>query len=173
MAYRKTEKVLAALAARRDLIIASAIDIMAKSGAEALTADAISERSEMSVGAIYLNFPDMVELRAAIVQEVLTRDLAVIREAGTLGKGIRAFAQRLSGNYRVMSWVGAQPVYRTGIRAELAKLIKSAGGESPAMFAAVAYGAVFEAASTLRPRDEVALTACLLKAFGVRARETA
>jgi len=37
----------------------------------------------------------------------------------------------------------------------------------------VAYGAILEAAGSLRPRDEATLTTALLKAMGLRVRATA
>jgi AcrR family transcriptional regulator len=173
MAYRKTEKILAGIEARKAGIMAAAIDLISRNGLDGFTTDAIAARAELAVGLIYKYFPDKTELLAAVVAQLLARDLAAIREAGNLPGGIRAWMQRVAANHRLMATIGAVPAYRAGIRAELAKMIRSAGGESPAILAAVAYGAVIEAAGSLRPRDEATLTTALLKAMGLRVRITA
>jgi len=173
MAYRKTEKILAGIEARKASILAAAIDLITRHGMEGFTTDAIAERAEVAVGLIYKYFPDKTEVLAAVVAQLLARDLATIREAGSLAGGIRAWAQRVAANHRLMATIGAVPAYRAGIRAELAKMIRAAGGESPAILAAVAYGAILEAAGSLRPRDEATLTTALLKAMGLRVRATA
>lgn len=168
MAYRKTEKVLAHLEARRAGIIAAAIDVIAKSGMEGLTTDAIAERGAIAVGLIYKYFPDKTELLAAVVAQLLARDLAAVKECGTLSDAIPVFFNRICSNYRLMSAIGQVPAYREGIRREFARLIRATGTESPTILAAAVYGAIFEAAG-IGPRVEQSLTICLLRAIGVHA----
>lgn len=173
MAYRKTEKVLAGIEARKATIIAAAIHIIGKHGMEGLTTDAIAMRAKVSVGLLYKYFPDMVELQAAVFAHVAASDLEILRSAGSLEKGIRAWAKHVAQDYRLISSVGALPGYREPIRAELAKQIRAAGGEGTAIMSAVVYGAVLEAAGIMKPRDELMLVTALLKAVGVRARVAA
>jgi AcrR family transcriptional regulator len=73
MAYRKTEKVLANLEARRNSILASAIDVIAKSGMEGLTTDAVAARAGVAAGLMYNYFPDKTELVAAVFAKLLAR----------------------------------------------------------------------------------------------------
>jgi AcrR family transcriptional regulator len=178
MVYRKTEKVIAGMEARRAAIIASAIDIIGKSGMEGLIIEAVATRAGVSVGLIYKYFADGVELKAAVTAQLLARDLAAIREATDdsrsardgLARGIGVLANRMGKKRRLMLAIGATEAYRAGIRAELAKLIKAAGVDgSPAIPCAVIFGAVFEAARSLRPQDEPQLTTALLRALGVSA----
>lgn len=173
MAYRKTEKVLAGIEQRKAAILAAAIHIIGKHGMEALTTDNIATRAQVSVGLLYKYFPDMTEMRAAVIAQLLARDLETIRDAGSLEKGIRAWAKNLAANYRLMSAICALPGYRVTMRAELTKMIRATGAENAPILSAVVYGAVLEAASTLRPRDEQTLVACVLRAVGVRVRVAA
>lgn len=170
MAYVKSEKVLAEIEGRKALIVAAAIDIIKRDGIEATTSAVISEASGLSVGLIYKHFPDIEELRAHVLALLLARDLELLRAAGSLPEGIRAWAKHMARDARMTAACAANAVYREGVKRELAKLIKATGADSPAILAAVVAGAVFEAAGTLRPRDEVTLTAALLRAIGVRVR---
>lgn len=79
MPYRKTEKVKARLAAVRESIITAAIGIIAQRGMDAMNSENVAKRARIAVGTVFNHFPDMVELRAAIVAEVLSRDLAAIQ----------------------------------------------------------------------------------------------
>lgn len=176
MAYRETEKVIASREAKRSLIIASAIDIIAKHGIEALNTGSVAERAGMALGVIYKHFPDKNEVLAAVVAQRLALDLAAIREAARDEKpvaafenGIWAWMTRLAGNYRLMSAIAAEEAYRASMRGELAKMIKATGAaDSPAILAAMAYGAVLEVARS-GPRSRETLTTALLRALGVPA----
>lgn len=95
MVYRKTAKVQAGLEARRALLIASATDVISREGIEALSVNSIAERAEVSKGLLYQYFPDMTELRAAVVAELLSSDLAAVREVA-LPAAVEAFFSRLS-----------------------------------------------------------------------------
>jgi AcrR family transcriptional regulator len=173
MAYRKTEKVLAGIETRKAAIVEAAILLIGKHGMDGLTTDAIATKAKVSVGLLYKYFPDMVELRAAVFAHLAASDLKVLRDAGGLEKGIRAWAKHVALDYRLISSVGALPGYREPIRAELAKQIRAAGGEGTAVMSALVYGAVLEAAGTMKPRDELTLVNALLRAVGVRAKATA
>jgi len=180
MAYRKTEKVLATLEARHNSILASAIDVIARAGMEGFTTDAVAARAGVAEGLIYKYFADKTELLAAVVAHLLARDLAAMRDATgktkrpieALEKGISILAARMTSNYRLMSAIGGLPGYREGMRIELARLIRTTSAvESPAILSAVVYGAIFEAARSLRPKDEQTLTGCLLRAVGMGAKQ--
>lgn len=151
MAYRKTEKVLAELEAVRTSIIASAIDVIRKSGHEGLTMDGVKARAKCSVGALYSRFPDLAELNAAVTTQLLNRDVEAIRAlpAGdpiqTLAGALLVFYSRLE-NPNLLRMLMAQPAYRLALRAEVERLIRAAGidgtAKERAMAAAAALGAI-------------------------------
>lgn len=180
MAYRKTEKVLAQLEAKRNSFIAAAIDVIAKSGMEGLTTDAVAARAGVADGLLYSYFPDKTELLAAVVAHVLARDLAAMKEAiegnsspeRALENGISLLFTRASASYRVMAVISQMPIYREGMRRELARLIRAAGAEGAPVLASATYGAIFETAA-MGSRVGPALTASLLRALGAPVRATA
>lgn len=177
MAYRKTEKVLAGIAARRAALIAAAIDVIARDGLEGLTTDAIAERAELAVGLIYKYFPDKTELLAEVVQQLLERDLKALRAAvidystpvDRLNVALTFIGNRMTKSYRLMSAIGQQPGYSEPMRAELAKLIRATeAADSPAVLAAAAYGALIEVARSGRSRDVETVATALLRGFGLK-----
>lgn len=181
MAYRKTEKVLAQLEAKRNSIVAATMDVIARDGLDGLTSDAIAERAGVAVGLIYHYFADLPEVMAAVIQRMMERDrdaLRTIEESNpidALVAGIRLWNERVLENYRLMEVIARRPQYREAIRAEFAKLVKATGlSDSPAVAAASLYGAILEVGATWRPSQERELLAGLLRLVGVapaKARE--
>jgi AcrR family transcriptional regulator len=179
MAYRKTEKVLAQIAATRSLLIACAIDIIAADGLDGLTTRTLAARAEIAHGSFYLHFADTNELIIAVATELRDRDIEALHRAGEVKQsprhgliaGISMLAHIVASKYRLMSAIGAMPDYRDPLQHELVKLIKAATttGERPAILAAMAYGAIFETAR-LGVQSQRTLTLCLLRAFSVPAR---
>lgn len=170
MAYRKTEKVLAQLEAKRAGLIAAAIDVISKVGLDALTTDLVCERAGVAAGLLYRYFPDKTELLAAAVAQCLERDLTAMK-GQSITDAVAILASRWVSNYRVVSQIGRFPAYREGIRRELARLIRAAetdAAEPATVLAAAAYGALFEGAGHIRPRDEPALCAGVLRLVGVK-----
>jgi AcrR family transcriptional regulator len=103
MAYRKTEKVLAQLEAKRNSLIAAAIDVIEKHGLDGLTTDLVADRAGVAAGLLYRYFPDKTELLAAAVAQCLERDLTAMKEASNtfgLPGAVSALASRLVLNYR-------------------------------------------------------------------------
>jgi AcrR family transcriptional regulator len=88
MAYRKTETVIAQLAARREAIIDAAVDLVERGGREALTSARLAEAAEVSEGGLYKHFPDMGEVWAAVVARTLQADLAAMQAASGLSPGV-------------------------------------------------------------------------------------
>lgn len=170
MAYRKTEKVLAALEARRQNILASTMDVIAKGGLEALTSDSLRKRAGVPVGLIYHYFADLTEVVAAVVQQLLERDVAAVKECGSIVEAIPVFFHRVASNYGLMKVIGQMPAYRDAMKRELARLIRATDpAESPALLAAVVYGAILEAGGGAKTsKTEEALTAVLMAAVGIK-----
>ena len=177
MAYRKTEKVLAQLEAKRAGIIAAAIDVIAKVGMDGLTTDMVADRAGIASGLIYKYFADKTELMAAVVALLLARDLAAIREAidgnrrgvKAVEIAIRTYTERAVSNYSVIGQIATQALYREGIKREFKSLLQAAGlSGRPFIFDSVVVGAIWEAAGTIGSKGEDDLVAALLRAIGVR-----
>lgn len=132
MAYRRTELVLATREGWRTKIIAAAIDVIKRSGIENLKLPALVERGGFAKGLLYNYFPDIEELRAAVIAHLLDRDLTAMREAAESEKGLYALAAALTilfsrwGHTRLATAAIGSPIYREGVRTELARLIKEA-----------------------------------------------
>lgn len=167
MAYRKTEKVVADIEGRKTALTNAALDIVAKHGIVGFSTELVAARAKVSVGLVYRHFADKTELLAATTAQVLQTHVAFLR-ADTLSTGLRAWLKLLTQNYQLMVMIGTIPAYREGIKAELAKQLRAAGADSPALTAAVIYGACLEAAGTLSPRNEGAFLALLMRACGLR-----
>lgn len=175
MAYVKSEKTLAEIEGRKGTIVAAAIDALKSDGHDAVTSAEVSERSGLSVGLIYKHFPDIEELRAHVFAILLARDIEVLQAHDALPDALRAWAKHMAKEPRLSQACSNSDVYREGIRRELVRMIKVSAPECgwPTISAGVVAGAVFEVAATLRPRDELALTAALLRAIGVRSKASA
>ncbi len=131
MAYRKTEKVLAELEAVRNAIVASAIDIIRKSGLSGLTMDAVKDRAQCSTGTLYNRFGDLDELVAAVTMTMLERDLKAMRAPAPnarqgLASALTVLYARLKAP-RLLRALVDQPAYRLGIRLQLEEMIATAG----------------------------------------------
>lgn len=141
MAYRKTEKVLADLEAVRNGLIASAIDVIRKSGRDGLTMDAVRARAGCSVGALYNRFPDLGELLAAVTAQLLGRDVEAMRAAGSLAGALAVLHARLECP-NLLRLLMEQPAYRLGLRAEIETLIGGRASKARTLAAAGAIGAI-------------------------------
>jgi AcrR family transcriptional regulator len=147
--YDRTEQIEAASAARRTMMFAAAIAVIKRYGMEALGVDTIAERGKFSVGVIYKEFPDIDELRAAVIGHLLARDLAAMRGAAevennphvALVAALTALFNQFD-NTRITTAAIGSPIYREGIRAELERLLKAATNLPPKARATAAAGAM-------------------------------
>lgn len=153
MAYRKTEKVQAQLEAKRSLIVACAVDVVAKSGDGALV-EATAARAGVSAGLLYRYFADRDELFAAVVAYVQARDIAEMRQSAEIETTpLTALAFAVAALYRqfdsahMVRTMAAAPSYRLAIRAELERLMRLAdlgtGPKDRALIAAAVMGVLF------------------------------
>lgn len=179
MAYRKTEKVLAQLEAKRALILACAIDVVGKPGFDGALVEATAARAGVSVGLLYKYFPDRTELFAAVVSSILARDLAAIRErAKDEADSLQALVGAMVilfhrfGDSLASREISAEPTYEKGVRDELARLIAAAVDIAPvdvklASRAALAtIGAMAAAHGTMSKRASAAIL-FVLRGIGV------
>src|SRR5258708_27583047 len=100
MAYRRTERETARLAARYEAIIEAARALASESGLGAVQVVRVAERAGIAAGTVYRYFPSKDDLVAAVVNATAAREVAAIRAAAAaapgalsgLAAGIVAFA---------------------------------------------------------------------------------
>jgi AcrR family transcriptional regulator len=177
MAYRKTEKVLAQIEARRNSIIASAIDVIAKSGMDGLTTDAVAARAGVANGLMYKYFADRTELLATVFAKLLARDLETMRAAaGDEKDPLQAFATAMAVFYSICQSplapaCAANPIYRRNVRDEFARLIRAAIDDlEPAgvrLASAATVGAIYAWAGSNASPQKLAPAAALFVLRGI------
>ena len=180
MAYRKTEKVLAQLAEKRDRIMTAAHRLSAATGIEAVSCEAVAAKAGVSVGLVFHYFPDMEELRTAVAQQLLDGDLIAIREhiededdpLMTLVSAMMVFFTRFA-SARLADGMNRNGTYDSGIRLEFSRLI-GAATDMPAvdakMAARAAMGVVYgmvEAHHGQRDNRASAMVLFVLRGIGV------
>jgi AcrR family transcriptional regulator len=145
MAYRRTERVIARLAARQEAIVAAARALASESGMGAVQIVPVAERAGIAAGTVYRYFPSKDDLVAALsalaaaIKAFAVRALAERRLAFAMLAGVAeadAAAERLAFRHRLAA------EFATHIRAAIA-----AGHlpeQDPAIAAAAVIGAVME-----------------------------
>src|SRR5260370_28967874 len=81
MAYRRTERVTARLAARHEAIIGAARTLASESGLAAVQIVPVAERAGIAAGTVYRYFPSKDDLVAALVQATAEREITAMRSA--------------------------------------------------------------------------------------------
>lgn len=87
MAYRRTERESARLAARHDAIIDAARASASEGGLAALQIAAVAERAGVAAGTVYRYFSSKEELVAAVIRDTADRQVAAIRNAAAAAPG--------------------------------------------------------------------------------------
>jgi len=151
MAYRRTENVVRRLNARRDAIVDAARDAAMAGGMAAIQIVPIAARAGVAAGTVYRYFPGKIDLVAALVDSVSTRELAAMRRAADAAPGplsalcavIVAFATRALRQRRLAWAMTAEPAdadtdaarsgYRGALVAEIEARLRAAidGGHLP------------------------------------------
>jgi AcrR family transcriptional regulator len=174
MAYRRTQRETARLAARHEAIIVAARALASESGLGALQIAPVAERAGIAAGTIYRYFPSKDDLVAAVVSATAQREVAAIRAAAAAAPGalsglagaIAAFASgTLQGRRLALAMLSEAPAsgdagpfaFRRSISAEFEGLIRAAIAsghlldQPPAAMAAAIIGAVVEGLGPLAP----------------------
>ena len=166
MAYRRTERVVQRLNARRDTIVAAAVALAAEQGMDAVQVVPVAERAGIAAGTVYRYFPSKTDLVAALVEGVVEREIAAVRRAAMAAPGplsalaaaIVAFAARARRQQRLIFAVLAEPVERDIAALRLAQR-KLLAGEFEARIRAAIDGA------HLPPLDATPAAAALVGAL--------
>jgi AcrR family transcriptional regulator len=87
MAYRRTERESARLAARCEAIIDAARALASESGLRAVQIVPVAERAGVAAGTVYRYFPSKEGLVAAMVSDTAEREVAAIRAAAAAAPG--------------------------------------------------------------------------------------
>jgi AcrR family transcriptional regulator len=87
MAYRRTERETARLAARYEAIIGAARALASESGLAAVQIAPVAERTGIAAGTVYRYFPSKDDLVAAVVSATAEREVAAIRAAALSAPG--------------------------------------------------------------------------------------
>lgn len=177
MTYRETEKVKAHKEAQAQLIIASAIDIIAKKGMAAASNRAIAERAGMSTGNIFRYFPDMAELVARVEHTIMTRDVEAMHKAsmdasnavGALVASIAILFNRM-GNRESREMAGMEG-YARGVAIEIEKQLRPFNDETTErrLIARATLGVVCQLASLSGSSGKRLSTAILFVLKGIGA----
>jgi AcrR family transcriptional regulator len=169
MAYRRTERVVRRLAARRDAILAAALAAAAEGGMTAVQIAPVAERAGVAAGTVYRYFPSKADLVNEMVEQACTRELDAIRKAARAAPGplsaiaaaVATFGQRALANRRLAWALIAEPSdtdpdaarlgFRRALATELDGLIRAATaarllppGQNAAIAAPALVGALLE-----------------------------
>lgn len=87
MAYRRTERETARLAARHEAIVAAARALARESGLGAVQIAPVAERAGIAAGTVYRYFPSKDDLVAAVVSATAEHEVAAIRAAAAAAPG--------------------------------------------------------------------------------------
>ncbi len=163
MAYRKTERVLARLAERRDAIVAAALNLAREQGMAAVQVAEVAAGATVGIGTVYRFFPAKTDLVAGLVETAAEREVAAMAAAAeaaedpvaALAAAIGVFASRALADKRLAYAMLAEPVapdldesrgrLRGAIVAEIEKRVEGAMRARlvPAQDGRLAAGALF------------------------------
>jgi len=87
MAYRRTERESARLAARYDAIMEAARALADEGGLQAVQIAPVAERAGVAAGTVYRYFPSKEDLVTAMLNDAVEREVAAIRAAGAGAPG--------------------------------------------------------------------------------------
>jgi AcrR family transcriptional regulator len=142
--YRHTEAIVRKLAARRDVILASARDLAAESGLAAVQIASVAEGAGIATGTVYRYFASKSDLVAALAQACAAAEVEQLRAAAAAAPGplsalsaaIVTFALRAIRQERLAFALMVEPIesdiagvrahYRSEIVAEFASRIRRA-----------------------------------------------
>jgi AcrR family transcriptional regulator len=169
MAYRRTDRVIARLAARHDAIIAAARALAGESGMAAVQIVPVAHRAGIAAGTVYRYFPSKEDLVGALLGAAAEQEIAAVRRAAAAAPGplsalagaIMAFAARVLRERRLAWALFAEPIddasadagrlaFRRTLAAEFATCVRVAieaghlPDQDPAFAAVAVIGAVLE-----------------------------
>jgi AcrR family transcriptional regulator len=144
MAYRRTERVVQRLAARRDAILAAARSVADEGGLEAIQVAPVAERAGIAAGTVYRYFPSKTDLVNELVAQAAALEASAMREAAAAAPGplsaiasaVAAFGRRALEHRKLIGALMADSAeaapgearrdFRQALAAELERLMRAA-----------------------------------------------
>lgn len=122
MAYRKTPAIEAGIAARRDRLVAAALAIIGKRGADELRVGDVATRARLAHGLPYKYFADKTELIAAVVERLRAKHVRAIEGAETIDDALKVIYSSM-GSQHLNALIWGSPVYRAAISEALGRFL--------------------------------------------------
>ena len=121
MSYRPTEKTEARKKAQHNLLLSTALTLVAKEGFQNLTIALLAEQAHVAIGTVYKYFDSKAELCAAVFRCATEKEVAQVRQAAfpeeshlscerRLASAIQVFSERALEGYRLAYALIAEPV---------------------------------------------------------------
>jgi AcrR family transcriptional regulator len=117
VAYRRTPRIEARLAAQRATIVAAAAALLADDGYAGCSVAAVAARAGVAAGTVYNHFTGKADLIAEVFRSVVTREVEVVQAAAATGTAaesvaavIETFARRALKSPRRAYVLLAEPV---------------------------------------------------------------
>lgn len=192
MAYRRTKKMEARLAATRERIVRAALSLVARGGYGAAGMPAIAAEAGVSTGLLYRYFPSKADLFDEVFRRASQREIDACAAAAALpgsarqrlARVVETFAQRALKGRRLAWALLAEPVdpvveadrtcFREPYRAIFADIIQTgietsevppqdAKTVAAAMVGAIAEALIGPLSEPPRPQDEATLIATVVR----------
>jgi len=121
MPYRPTEKTEARKKAQYNLLLTTALTLVAREGFQNLTIALLAEQAQVAIGTVYKYFDSKADLCAAVFRRATEKEVANVQLAAfpegsglsceqRLSNAIRVFAERALQGYRLAYALIAEPV---------------------------------------------------------------
>jgi AcrR family transcriptional regulator len=92
VAYRRTPRIEARLAAQRATIVDAAAHLLAEDGYAGCSVAAVATRAGVAAGTVYNHFPGKADLIAEVFRSVVSREVEVVQAAASTGSAAESVA---------------------------------------------------------------------------------
>lgn len=121
MSYRPTEKTEARKKAQNDLLLTTALTLVARKGFQNLTIALLAEQAQVAIGTVYKYFDSKADLCSAVFRRATEKEVAQVQLAAfpeesklscelRLANAIQVFSERALQGYRLAYALIAEPV---------------------------------------------------------------
>lgn len=124
MPYRPTEKTEARKKSQQNLLLTTALTLVARQGFQNLTVALLAEQAQVAIGTVYKYFDSKAELCAAVFRSATEKEVYQVQQAAfpedkslsceqRLANAIQIFSERALEGYRLAYALIAEPVDAT------------------------------------------------------------
>jgi AcrR family transcriptional regulator len=114
MPYRRTESVMRRLAARHAAIVAAAGESAREGGMAAVQIAPVAMRAGIAAGTVYRYFPGKIDLIAALLAEMSTREISALRRSADVAPGPLSALSAMIMTFAVRSLRDRRLTYAAG-----------------------------------------------------------